>query len=379
MGVQFIGGKPGGGKTLFAVKIILNELRTSNRLIVTNVSLKLGEIAAYFREQGWNWYVGEGQTVEPWLRERILVITDDQLPEFYRYRSADGTPLPEVQGGPRDGSIDYSVVKPGGVLFVLDEVHIPFNSRRWQDTGPRVIYYLSQHRKLGDDVVLISQSIQNVDKQMRSMAQDFTYVRNLTKEKHGFFRLPGLFVRRVFLELPTGPNVKAIETGTFRLDVTGVARCYDTAAGVGIVGKSGADTQSKPRGLHWGWPVAALVLCIIGVVHYSPAAVEYLTTGGQSRHLKALAVPQKAGKELVSERSGGERRSLELPSQGFLPAPLPVGPVVNTNDVVTGLFKRGGEWAVCFKSGRLVHTAALRRLGSYFFCEGELYGCAPGL
>jgi len=331
--VQFIGGKPGGGKTLLAVRIILDELRKSDRVVVTNVSLKLGEIAGYFNEQGWS-YNAE------WLRDRVVILEDEQLVEFFRFRYP-GVVLPVV-----GDKTDYTKVKDKGVLYVLDEVHIPFNSRRWQDTGPKVIYYLSQHRKLGDDVVLISQAIQNVDKQMRSMAQDFTYVRNLSKEQHGLFRLPAVFVRRVFLELPTGPNVKAIQTGTFKLDVSGVGRCYDTAAGVGIVGRAGADTHHKSKGLHWAWYLGCLAAIIFGLVRYTPGFVEWITTGGRNRAL-ASSHSKPVSSEQVRSVSG-----TNFDSSPAHAASLPQRINVATNDVeMTGYALLNGSYRVFLSDG----------------------------
>ena len=38
---------------------------------------------------------------------------------------------------------------------------------------------------------------------------------------------------------------------SFTLDM-GLAKCYDTACGVGIHGRAGADTNARKRGIHWG-------------------------------------------------------------------------------------------------------------------------------
>jgi hypothetical protein len=98
----------------------------------------------------------------------------------------------------------------------------------------------------------LTQSIQNVDKQFRSLAHDFTYLRNHGKESipflGGLFRGLSMFSRDTYLEPFTG-NQTSIETRTFKLDAKGLASCYDTAAGVGIQG-AGADTAEKRRGLH---------------------------------------------------------------------------------------------------------------------------------
>ncbi len=47
----------------------------------------------------------------------------------------------------------------GGSLFALDEIHEQFNARRWQDTGEDALFYLSQHRRFGDDIACFTQKI----------------------------------------------------------------------------------------------------------------------------------------------------------------------------------------------------------------------------
>ena len=156
-----------------------------------------------------------------------------------------------------------------GVFYVLDEVHIAFNSRAWADTGAEVLYYLSQHRKLGDDVICITQAIANVDKQFRSVAQDYTYIKNLSKQRIGLFRLPALFWRHTYSQ-PATDTSKPMESGTFKLDVAGVASLYDTAKGVGIHGRAGADTNARKKGLSWVWFAVGLPIVLWLIMHYFP-------------------------------------------------------------------------------------------------------------
>ncbi len=82
------------------------------------------------------------------------------------------------------------------------------------------------------EVICITQSVGNVDKQFRSVAQDFTYVRNHGKEAipvlGGLVRGFKIFSRDTYLEPFTGAQ-RSFEIRTFRLDVEGMASCYDTA------------------------------------------------------------------------------------------------------------------------------------------------------
>jgi len=154
----------------------------------------------------------------------------------------------------------YAGVRIWGVYYAIDEVNNFFNSRAWMETGRDVLYYLSQHRKLGDTVICITQAVENVDKQFRSVTQDFTYLRNLSKETFGKFKMPSIFVRKTFGS-PPSEHSQPMETGTFRLDVTGIAACYDTAQGVGIHGRN-ADIGAKKKGI----PIWILLLGIPAII-----------------------------------------------------------------------------------------------------------------
>lgn len=259
MSVHFISGVPRGGKSLYAVRLIVEELVYGSRVVVTNVPLKLGRLNEYLQEK-----YGDAA---PDLHKRVRILTDDETREFWRYRG-EGLKGPErlTKEEWRDGKRpDYSWVTDAGVYYCIDEVHNFYNAREWMETGRDALNYLSQHAKLGDTVICITQCINNVDKQFRSVTQDFTYVRNLSKERMGMFRLPAIFMRSTYLQPKTGAQSAAMTTGTFRLDVSGLASCYDTAAGVGIHGTV-ADRNEKPKGPSWMWAVGGLVVlvCLVG-------------------------------------------------------------------------------------------------------------------
>jgi len=303
--IHFISGKPGGGKSLYATKLVFEELCFGRRNIVTNLALRVGRLNEYYHENygkpetlyrfklpsilrplAWllpDWLAYRVLPIAPELVEqkilqprmddicaRVHLITDDEMSTFFCHRpdgKVEHITNQEWRSGKRP---DYSVVNDHGVFFCLDEVHIAFNSRAWADTGAEVLYYLSQHRKLGDDVICVTQSVANVDKQFRSVAQDFSYIRNLGKERAGFFRLPLRFVRKTYSQPPSGNVSEPMEMAVFSLDVHGLAQCYDTAKGVGIHGRSGADTKERKKGLHWLWFAIGVPLLIVLIFHYSP-------------------------------------------------------------------------------------------------------------
>lgn len=59
--------------------------------------------------------------------------------------------------------------KEGEFLLILDEAQTIFNSRTWlQNSKAGWIDFFTQHRKLGFEIILICQSIDMLDKQIRS-------------------------------------------------------------------------------------------------------------------------------------------------------------------------------------------------------------------
>jgi len=270
MSLHFVSGKPGGGKSLYSMSLLQEELLHGQRVIVTNLPLNLGTLNEYltaeFPERTFNLHErirvlsDETETGQFWLyrwpSQQIAAVSEEDWKKGERYQF--GKPIVDV------GEVDR------GCLFIIDEIHLFFNSREWMNTGKGCLFYLSQHRKLGDDVIAVTQSIGNVDKQFRSLAQDFSYIRNLKKERKGVFRLPGFFIRSTYSQPFTGqPGVEPMEVRTFTLQPTKLASCYNTAAGVGVLGRSGADRTERVKGLPW-WVMILIVVAACGAVAMMP-------------------------------------------------------------------------------------------------------------
>jgi len=264
------------------MRLLVDELVHGNRHIVTNLAIRFDGLTEHLSKNYPTWYAKQSQH----LRDRITVLAEEDLSRFFTFRSKN---IRIASIGNAEWKLgtkpDYSQAGEG-VAYFLDEIHIAFNARAWADTGQEVIYYLSQHAKLGDTVVCITQHIGNVDKQFRSVAQDFTYIRNLSKERMGMFKLPAVFIRNTFLQ-PANDTTRPMETGTFSLDVSGIASCYDTAQGVGIHGRHGADKTERRKGLHWLWFVVGIPLICALVWKYVPPAVASVFSP------KTHRVPQK--------------------------------------------------------------------------------------
>jgi len=303
MSVSFIFGKPGGGKSLYSLREVINELIHGSRPVVTNLPIRPDKLNEFLQ--------AEGHSVD--VLRRLRIIDEEELGAWFRYRGRgpdlpDGTPGPWVTLGEPDkdtGKLDYAP-SPGGVFYALDEIHTKFNARMWMKTGLGAIFYLSQHRKLGDDVLMISQTPAQVDKQLRSMSQEWVHLTNMKKLRFLFiFTLPSRILWRSYSGQP-GPGEPILATGMLRIQSPGMADCYDTATGNGIAGKGNADKNDRKRGVPW-YALALLPFVFIGifqgfdysvkaalrgptrapVVHAAPAPVEP-PAEGEARGLPTL-------------------------------------------------------------------------------------------
>ena len=77
--IEFICGKPGGGKSMYATKLIIDELTKGHRPIVTNLALNLARLQEYLDELG----------VKVHVIDRVRLLEKEQITEFYRYRGVD--------------------------------------------------------------------------------------------------------------------------------------------------------------------------------------------------------------------------------------------------------------------------------------------------
>ncbi len=242
-----------------------------------------------------------------------------------------------------------------GVAYYIDELHLHFNAREWQKTGKAAIYYLSQHRKANNDVIWITQSIENVDKQFRSLTQDYTYLRNHRNEKaFSVFRSFPWFTFRTYQSPHNGLTQQSpTEQGRFMLDTRGLASCYDTAKGVGFAGNVAADSRNKRKGLPLSLLVALLGVgcCLIPFalnaitkivtrsVMYKPVALHNSTA---ANHGTATVKPQAP---LVSTRASVIAPGLPADSREL-----------DNSVYMTGFIRINGVWNAFLSDGSTVFS-----------------------
>lgn len=318
MSIHIILGKPGSGKSMYATARVVRELVEGDRNIVTNLPLNPGRLNEYLQEK----FPAQDFRV----LQRLKMLTDDEMSFFWYFRGPAGGPRPDTpcetvvtRGDEQPPIIPKRLMKPDevrrefeaqrawerergtecsgdrGVAYFLDEAHIAFNARDWAELGRGALHYLSQHRKLGDVVWPVTQSVGNLDKQFRSVSEDFTTLRNEYTAKFGPFKGRGRFVRKTYLAEPS-PNAEPFETAAFTLDKAGLASCYDTARGIGVHG-SKADIGRRAKGIHIGWVIPAgllLALSCVGIPWAIAKGASSFLTGGKSTASKKIDDARKS-------------------------------------------------------------------------------------
>lgn len=353
--IEFICGKPGGGKSMYATKLIIDELIHGQRPIVTNLALNLSRLQEYLDECGHRVHVAD----------RVRLLAKEEITEFYLRRSVTLTlSLPP----PGERFMDWTVsqndaTSAGGVMYVIDECHNYLHPQAFgQKLTPEhpLMQYATQHRKLKDTCFLVTQSVENVHVQVRRLGQQFSYIRNLRKETFRGFRRGEGFSRTVYLVPPSSDAAVSIDSSDFRLDVRGLASCYFTAGGVGIAAAGTGDGGAKKKGLNLNWVYAfgAAALIAAGAFLWYGSMFATKKLIGATVGMQAGIVPAKTVPAVVDEKPTGERAVDQAPVQGIKEPEMPT---------VVGVMLRSGQMYVS-----VVGFGWLRAIGSNrLLCELE--------
>lgn len=382
-------GLPGAGKTLFCVHKLIEELVFTERFVVTNIEeLKLGRLNEYLQSKYPDVHVD--------LETRLLVIPKAETFRFYRYRSG-GLVLPEIL--PRKesredflkGMVSYFepiAQKPEWqkpVTYFLSEAHEYFNARDWVDIGRPVLYYMSKHRHLHDEVVIETQAPEMLEATIKRLIAKTHQLMNEYRMSFGPFRRPGRFVRRDFYQLPA-PNQVPYERAAFRLDAEGVASCYNTTGALGVLQRGPESTSRQPKKLPW-WMIyvggAVAAIAIAAVLWYVPSIVTaYLghVVSGTRKNLATVGVSSPA---IVAPAASVDRGSISPVTAETVPSRAEPAqrPLRRVPDVwVRGYVARGDRINVVLSDGRTlterdgglqtVHRASA-------IVDGELLYMAP--
>jgi hypothetical protein len=345
--IHFIVGKPGGGKTYYSVRQICHELMHGDRFIVTNVALNLEELAEFCHKEC-------SEPVD--ISGRVRILNELESQQFWIYegpgRECRGRHVVS-EGNLRVDYPDFSTRTGKGVLYVIDEVHVHFGARQWQKTSSDCTHYQTQHRKLGDDVLLVTQHPEQVDKAFRRLAQDYTVIRYLANERILGFNVGRVFRRATYLDVKTkGDNQPAQETGYFRMEVGRYAKLYNTHAGVGIVGRT--DIKERHGTGRPLWMLGLLILAVLAGIWFFPKAAVASVKWGISSILggKKEIAATMMGTNVVSEIV--ETNNITVTNASEIAKELPQGNDTNGVVYVTGLIQWANQIKVSLSDGRVL-------------------------
>jgi len=203
----------GGGKTLWSVIQIIKSLEKTDRLIVTDIPLVMSNAS------GRLWTIAEychmfiKRPID--VSKRIVYLDFEQAREFWRYVPADGYDEAYVSEQLQSGKVAYveSEWKYGrsrllclpnkkndvfkvvpdfafrcgdvrgnrGIDYFIDEAHKKFPPLYYQTVGAACDWYVSELRRLDDNLFWITQHPEKVDKNFRRLTTEWFQVQNMSK------------------------------------------------------------------------------------------------------------------------------------------------------------------------------------------------------
>lgn len=284
--ITFVTGKPGDGKSMYGMKLICDTLLNSNRIVATNIAVKLPELRAYLISKGWKPKPGRD------IRDRVIILDHEDVFEFYRFRSggyvlppspdwvrarenedADGNKLKKLSRFQllrimteqmREMKKHPRALTP--VEYHIDEAHDYFSAREWTDTGRGILWYASKHRHLHDEIILYTQVMANVEGQLRGLASFTVRARNQIRMRWGPFRKAPIFRLYHYYGGPEDTE-KAVpfDQSVMQLDVQGLCRTYNSAGALSVHSKP-EEVRNKAPLPYWALPLAGGIAVLIVVV-----------------------------------------------------------------------------------------------------------------
>jgi hypothetical protein len=369
---------------MYGMKLIADSLLKTERIIFTNIAIKEPELRAYLCKKGW-----EGD-----LTERLFLLKHEEVFEFYRFRSGryvlppspDWVAARESEKGTRKVSRPEFLEKMNAQLvemknhpeallpceYHIDEAHDYFCAREWTDTGRGVLWYASKHRHLHDEVVLYTQVMANVEKQLRGLASETVRVRNQIRMSWGPFRKAPVFRVYSYYGAPERTESATPFANTvMQLDKAGLAGTYNSAGALSIH-TTPEKVHNKAPLPHWALPVGlcAGIVCVGLILAFTPLAFgkfmqkQFTTSAAASMTGIPAAVPAKGGP--VSVVRPGEAKALTTDDQGECV-------------YVEGIYVEGTVAHVWLTDGRKLQGAEVVEYGDHFVRSrfGEIFKWKP--
>jgi len=360
--MHLVCGKSGSGKSLLMLRAIVKELVFGKRTVVTNLPVLMDGLSIFLAK------TYPDVVVDLLNRVRLIDGSPEVASEFWRYRGAIlDEQTGEFQGwltlppcNEDTGAVDVRALYPvkdgnGNIppsemdrlwrnrcFYVIDEAYNYYNSRYWQKSGRRVIWYCGQQRKFRDETYLGTHHHKDLDKQMLPRFQDFYYLENHAKKNvAGVFRSFPWMSWRKYAE-PEVRGITVMARGKFGVDPDGYCSCYATDAGVGIESGLGGDVGQKAKGLPLWVAGVGLLLLIPAVAGMLPLIARTGVGALVQAPPSALPKASKAASASAPQSGGG---LLGSPLPGLLSSVLaPVN--VPPGDAVMGEYRGSASSAV---------------------------------
>jgi len=345
--IRIFTGKPGGGKSYATLLSILDELEHGDRDIVTNVSLNLSELNAYFQRKG-------REFVDVFSRVRLIEKEDCR--EFWRFRGRF-TVLPDsrLNGESAVSSLAGLVAGQPGVFYAIDEAHILFDSRNWQKSADSLTFYNSQHRKLRDELVFVTQFLGLIEKRVKGFAEMFHVYKNFGGLKFWTVLSMPRRMREFVYSVEPGPAGITPDSEIWRTLDPEKAACYDTTAGVGMVGGRKAE-ERKAKGFSLPWWSVGLALVALGAAFwFLPRLVMSRVSEGFSKMTSSASPPAVATPAAAEAPASPAPEVHGSISQAKGEPPKPQASAVS----MTGFLRRGNRVTVILSDGRRLHGSDL--------------------
>ncbi|MDD2710346.1 MAG: zonular occludens toxin domain-containing protein [Verrucomicrobiae bacterium] len=200
--IEVFEGRIGGGKTYSALVRIVGRL-CSGGVVYTNIDLFPEKVRQYIQAEF-------GLVID---ENALKKLTDEQIATFHRET-------------------------PNNCLVVIDECHLWFNNRDWDKTSRELLNFLTQSRKYKNDIIFISQSAENIDKQFRRLVQFIWRFRDMeywTRSKLGL-SVDGQFGKELrnlcpyILQIQFDYDGKTLIRREFKKKDKNIFELYDTNA-----------------------------------------------------------------------------------------------------------------------------------------------------
>lgn len=181
-------GVPGAGKSLHSMRLIVAYLRAGKN-VIANFPVKINDIK---KNTGHFFYVPNKALSVPYLRTFCKMLHEEN--------------------------------QENQTLLMIDEASVKFNCRNFNDKDRMpFLEFFPQHRKYGFEIVLISQNMRQIDRQIRDLIEIEVIHRKLNN-----FSLWAILPFPLFVAIERNNAIKAKNDHEFFLYSKKVGNLYDT-------------------------------------------------------------------------------------------------------------------------------------------------------